>query len=122
MVAYKPCNIINTHLHTVYIQKSRHLRSICDNRCPVDILKEDLDSILTTWRVNRDTIILFIDANDSLIKSKIHSFLQKHAMYDLVQAYTSKSDPATFHAVTNQTDSVFDSPDIDYHHAEFIPL
>ena len=122
MVAYRPCISKHSSLHTVYAQQRRYFRRNGDNRCPVIIFREDIDKILTKWTAKGDKIILFIDANENIAKGKMRQLLKKHNMRDLVQSYTGQPGPATFHAGTNQIDGCFGTPDVDCHHAEFLPL
>ena len=122
MVAYQAPKQQNKHLYASYNQQKRYFKNRGDTRCPNDIFRHDLDNILTNWKNQGHSIILFLDGNENLQRGKIKDLLAKHKMHDAVNNYTGMPGPATFFRGSKQIDGVFTTYDIPCTYAAFLPL
>ena len=92
-------------------------------RSPYDLFLQDLTTQLRSWRMNRDRIIIFIDANEHILTGQIAQAWKQEDI-DLREishtAWPSNLEPHTFRYGSQPIDGIFASPDVDI--TQFISL
>ncbi len=108
VVAYCPGKAKKSGLKTVYQQHLRHIQTHNLRCSPYKLFIFDFCKQLRTWRTSGDRILLFIDANDHILNSKISRSLTECDTF-----WPPNEAPHTHIAGSSPIDGIFCSPDLD---------
>ena len=116
VVAYCPGRSKKTGLKTVYQQQLRHIQNKNLRCSPYELFVHDLCTQLCTWRAAGDRILLFIDANEDIINSRLGKSLTE-CKADLTEIshtfWPAGSRPHTHISGSVPIDGVFCTSDLD---------
>ena len=93
--AYCPCNNINNR-GTVYNQHLRYFRDEGTDGNPVDLFRRDLTASINSWVLSNESVLLGIDANESVINGELRQILADIGLFEIVCSHHHNlSAPAT---------------------------
>lgn len=126
LVGYNPCRTPPTHLSSSY-QLQRALLNLTtnDSTCPRRRFESDLLALLKEWRAEGRRIILCLDANDHVYRSRLGAALVNSPELDLQETILSTTGQhltATHFRGSRPIDAVWATPDLDIANACAMPI
>lgn len=116
LVAYNPCFNRNSNSRCSYQQHRRYfIEKEKDTTCPRKRFKQDLVTLLKTWRAEGDRLFVCMDANENIYKKEIGTLLTDPTglnMTEVVGAYTGKKIGATFFRGSSPIDGAWATNDL----------
>jgi hypothetical protein len=113
VVAYSPGQF-RKGPKTVYQQQMAYINTHQLNLTPLQLFLTDLIKQLTTWKMAGDRLILFIDANKSILRGPISKALTKIGLFEVSHRYWDQgSEPNTHIAGSMSIDGIFTTNDVE---------
>ena len=108
---------------TVWEQQSRYFQSRGDFRYPSTIFIEDISSMISRWRTNREEVILCIDANQDVYNGRLATRLASHdiQLTCLLEPALGCPVPNSHFRGTGKISTIFGSPGLVEGHAMCYP-
>ena len=83
-----------------------------ENPKPKQLFDEDLIKQIKNWRNNKYDIILMIDANSSILDTRLQKIVRSGQLYDLLASKNGVNSPNTYVRGTNTIDYVFGTTNV----------
>ncbi len=113
VVAYSPGHL-RKGLKTVYQQQMTYINAHQLHTTPLQLFISDLVKQLTIWKAAGDRLILFIDANESIIRGSTSKALGNIGMKEVTHKYwVNGAEPNTHIAGSSSIDGIFTTEDIE---------
>ena len=107
VVAYSPGHF-RKGPKTVYQQQMAYINSHQLNQTPLQLFLSDLVKQLSTWKAAGDRLILFIDANESIVRGPISRALANIGMFEVTNKYWEPGvEPNTHVSGSTAIDGIF---------------
>jgi hypothetical protein len=115
IVAYRTCHTKSKGLCTIYQQQLRYIQAHHLNCSPVGLFNKDLSNQINEWQKSGERIVLLMDVNDHLLKSKFYQWLKREQieLEESTHKYWGPMPPYTHIASSSPIDGGYKSPEIE---------
>jgi hypothetical protein len=126
IVGYNPCKTGTTCTHSTY-QLHRAYLTIAkkDQTCPRRRFEQDLLQLLTKWRQEGRRLVVCLDANDHVYRSRLGRALISTPDLDLSEtmlSHTGNELSATYFRGSRPIDAIWTTPDIEIRNICAMPI
>ena len=108
---------------TPYQQQKQFLLENNIDKCPNEVLREDLAGSIRNWMKKGDSIVVLADCNEDIRKGKLTEKMQDVGLHSPIrQKFGDENMPATYHAGSRPIDEIFISRDLNFKAVGYLPF
>lgn len=120
IVAYRPCK--SHGLNTAYSQHQRYLQIMNRDRCPREVILEDLSTVILQKHEQNHQVILMMDLNEDVQNANIRTWCASVGLRNGITDSQNERQPATFHRGVLPIDGIFVSHSVQVSKGGFLPF